>query len=175
MITFEENFRNEAIFDIAKKIATAARTAPKARGTDNMTIAVVCGDALESIAQAMHQYSEKHDVAFFARDAENLRQSGAVVLIGSKVSCLGLNCGYCGFPTCAEKAKYAEVPCFFNANDMGIAIGSAVALAANLRVDNRVMFSVGKMAKDMDLLPGCSMVLAIPLSVSGKSPFFDRK
>jgi uncharacterized ferredoxin-like protein len=58
---------------------------------------------------------------------------------------------------------------------MGIAVGSAVALAANLRVDNRVMFSVGKMAKDMDLLPGCSMVLAIPLSISGKSPFFDRK
>ena len=77
--------------------------------------------------------------------------------------------------TCAEKAKYANVPCFFNANDMGIAVGSAVALAANLRVDNRVMFSVGKVAKDMDLLPGCSMVLAIPLSVSGKSPFFDRK
>lgn len=175
MITFEETFRNEAIFDIAKKIATAARTAPKARGTDNMTIAVITGDTLESIAQAMHQYSVKHDVAFFARDAENLRQSGAAVLIGSKVSCLGLNCGYCGFATCAEKAKYAEVPCFFNANDMGIAIGSAVALAANLRVDNRVMFSVGKMAKDMNLLPGCSMVLAIPLSVSGKSPFFDRK
>lgn len=175
MIIFEETFRNEAIFDIAKKIATAARTAPKARGTDNMTIAVITGETLESIAQAMHQYSEKHDVAFFARDAENLRQSGAAILIGSKVSCLGLNCGYCGFATCAEKAKYAEVPCFFNANDMGIAIGSAVALAANLRVDNRVMFSVGKMAKDMNLLPGCSMVLAIPLSVSGKSPFFDRK
>lgn len=175
MIVFEEDFRSESIYDVAKKIATAARTAPKARGTDNMIIAVATGDTLEAIAQAMHKYSEKHDVPFFARDAENLRQSTAAVLIGSKVSCLGLNCGYCGFATCAEKAKYAKVPCFFNANDMGIAVGSAVSLAADMRVDSRVMFSVGKMAMDMNLMPGCSMVLAIPLSVSGKSPFFDRK
>jgi uncharacterized ferredoxin-like protein len=175
MIVFEEDFRSESIYDVAKKIATAARTAPKARGTDNMTIAVATSDTLEAIAQAMHKYSEKHDVPFFARDAENLRQSAAAVLIGSKVSCLGLNCGYCGFATCAEKAKYAKVPCFFNANDMGIAVGSAVSLAADMRVDSRVMFSVGKMAMDMNLMPSCSMVLAIPLSVSGKSPFFDRK
>jgi uncharacterized ferredoxin-like protein len=58
---------------------------------------------------------------------------------------------------------------------MGIAVGSAVSLAGDMRVDSRVMFSVGKMAMDMNLMPGCSMVLAIPLSVSGKSPFFDRK
>lgn len=175
MIVFEEEFRNDSIYDVAKKIATAARTAPKARGTDNMEIAVATGDTLEAIAVVMTKYAEEHDVAFFARDAENLRRSAAVVLIGSKVSCLGLNCGYCGFATCAEKAKYANVPCFFNANDMGIAVGSAVALAANLRVDNRVMFSVGKMAKDLGLLKDCAMVLAIPLSVSGKSPYFDRK
>ena len=175
MIIHEENFRNECIFDVAKKIAIAARTAPKARGTDNLEIAIIVGEELESIAVAMTNFAERHDVSFFARDAENLRKSDAVVLIGTKVSCLGLNCGYCGFPTCAEKATHSQVPCFFNANDMGIAIGSAVSVAANYRVDNRVMFSVGKMVKDMGLLKGCDMILAIPLSVSAKSPYFDRK
>ena len=124
MIIHEENFRNECIFDVAKKIAIAARTAPKARGTDNLEIAIIVGEELESIAVAMTEFAERHDVSFFARDAENLRKSDAVVLIGTKVSCLGLNCGYCGFPTCAEKATHSQVPCFFNANDMGIAIGS---------------------------------------------------
>jgi uncharacterized ferredoxin-like protein len=66
------------------------------------------------------------------------------------------------------------VPCFFNANDLGIAIGSATSLAADFRVDSRVMFSVGQAVLSLNLLPECSMVLALPLSVSGKSIFFDR-
>ena len=38
------------------------------------------------------------------------------------------------------------------------------------------MFSVGKAAASLGL-PGekCQMVVGIPLSVSGKSPYFDRK
>jgi len=95
------------------------------------------------------------------------------MLFGTRVSPLGLNCGYCGFDTCASKG--GEIPCFFNANDMGIAIGSAVSRAADLRLDNRVMFSAGRTAMEMGLLPGCTMILALPLAAKGKSPFFDRK
>ena len=62
----------------------------------------------------------------------------------------------------------------FNTNDLGIAIGSAAALAADFRIDSRVMFSVGQAVLDLNLLPECSMVLALPLSVSRKSIFFDR-
>ena len=59
--------------------------------------------------------------------------------------------------------------------DLGIAIGSAVSVATDARVDNRVMFSIGRAAMEMKLLGDrvCQMV-GIPLSVSGKSPFFDR-
>jgi len=66
-------------------------------------------------------------------------------------------------------------PCFFNANDLGIAIGSAVSVACDNRIDNRVMYTVGYTANKMNLLPNSDIVLGLPLSVSGKSPFFDRK
>ena len=38
---------------------------------------------------------------------------------------------------------------------MGIAIGSAVSVAADNRVDSRVMFSIGKVAEEMDYAEGC--------------------
>ena len=64
----------------------------------------------------------------------------------------------------------------FFARDVGIAIGSAAAAAADARVDSRVMFSVGRAARSLGLLgASVTLVLGIPLSVSGKSPFFDRK
>ena len=48
--------------------------------------------------------------------------------------------------------------------------------SAYARVDNRVMFSVGRAARSLGLLgASVTLVLGIPLSVSGKSPFFDRK
>ena len=66
--------------------------------------------------------------------------------------------------------------CAWDAADVGIAIGSSAAVAADARVDNRVMFSVGRAARSLGLLgASVTLVLGIPLSVSGKSPFFDRK
>ena len=173
MITFEEDIRNENIKDIAKMLMTAARTAPKARGTDNLVLAVATDDTIVEIAEKMKQLAVERNMDFLNRDAENILNCGAVVLFGMKISPLGLNCGACGFATCGEKPK--NVPCFFNANDLGIAIGSAASLAADLRVDSRVMFSVGQAVLDLNMMPECSMVLALPLAVKGKSIFFDRK
>ncbi|MBQ3594818.1 MAG: ferredoxin [Bacteroidales bacterium] len=173
MITFEEDIRNENIKDIAKMLMTAARTAPKARGTDNLVLAVATDDTIVEIAEKMKQLAVERNMDFLNRDAENILNCGAVVLFGMKISPLGLNCRACGFATCGEKPK--NVPCFFNANDLGIAIGSAASLAADLRVDSRVMFSVGQAVLALNMMPECSMVLALPLAVKGKSIFFDRK
>ena len=53
---------------------------------------------------------------------------------------------------------------------------ASAAAGADARVDNRVMFSVGRAARSLGLLgASVTLVLGIPLSVSGKSPFFDRK
>lgn len=172
MITFEEDIRNENIKDIAKMLMTAARTAPKARGTDNLVLAVATDDSIVEIAAKMRELAAERNMEFLNRDADNILQCGAVVLFGMKISPLGLNCAACGFPTCSEKPK--NVPCFFNANDLGIAIGSAASLAADMRIDSRVMFSVGQAVLALDMMPECSMVLALPLAVKGKSIFFDR-
>ena len=52
----------------------------------------------------------------------------------------------------------------------------AAAMAANLRMDNRILFSAGRAAINLKLLgDGVGQVFALPLSVSGKSVFFDRK
>ena len=101
----------------------------------------------------------------------------AVVLFGMEEQRRGLNggCQYCHFADCADCAEKNGL-CAWDAMDVGIAIGSAAAAAADARVDNRVMFSVGRAARSLGLLgTSVTLVLGIPLSVSGKSPFFDRK
>lgn len=173
MILHEEEIRRESILNMAQEIAIAIRTAPKARGTDNLSIAIVTDDTIKILADKMRQIGTEQNLDFFKRDADNIMQSEAVILIGTKISPLGLNCRYCGFETCSVKPH--DVPCFFNANDLGIAIGSAASKAADLRLDNRVMFSAGNAAMQMNMLPNCSVILAIPLTARGKSPFFDRK
>lgn len=175
MIRTEQQGRNAALLDVAARMMTAARTAPKARGVDNLKLAVVSGEDLERLAQRMEQTGQATGQKFFVRDAANIRQSEALVLFGTCVAALGLNCGYCGFPTCAAKDSSSPLtPCVFNSNDLGIAIGSAASVAADSRVDTRVMFSAGYAARELGMLEGCSYILAMPLSCTGKSPFFDR-
>ena len=164
------------ILTTAQAMCAAARTAPKTKGQDYLDTCIVTGDDLEPLATKMEELSDAHNAAFLRRDAGNIRKSGAVVLLGAKNVPHGLNglCQYCGFPDCAAAAD-AGAACVYTSMDLGIAIGSASAIAADNRVDSRVMFSAGRAALALGLLPGCSMVIAIPLSVSGKSPYFDRK
>lgn len=176
MIENQTDTRNETLRHVAALMMNAARTAPKARGIDNLEIAMLTGDAIERLASKLKEMSAEPGRAFFARDAENILQSGAVVLVGCRYGVMGLNCGWCGFPTCAEKTGQAPLaPCAFNTNDLGIAVGSAVSVAADHRADCRVLYSGGVGALALDMLPGCRAALAIPVSATGKSPFFDRK
>ncbi len=165
------------IIDIAKNMALAARTAPKARGTDNLEILIATNSELKKLAECMQQISERDKVAFFTRDAENVLQSSAVLLIGTRYKALGLkNCGWCGWQTCQEKEKHPEHPCAYNLTDLGIAIGSAVSMAADYRIDNRIMFSIGKAALELKWFSNdVKAAFGIPLSATNKNPFFDRK
>jgi uncharacterized ferredoxin-like protein len=44
------------------------------------------------------------------------------------------------------------------------------------RVDNRIMYSAGMAARDLKLLgDDIQIIYCIPLSCTGKNPFFDRK
>lgn len=173
MIQNERDTRHEHVLHVARQMMTAARTAPKGKGIDIIEIAMASGEDLQRISQQMIALSEETGMKFFLRDADNVLNAECVVFIGTHEEPLGLNCGHCGFPACAARPE--GVPCAINSVDVGIAIGSACATAADNRVDTRVMFSAGLAAQRLDILKGCKQVFAILVSASSKNPFFDRK
>ncbi len=173
MIQNERMCRNGHVLNVARQMMTAARTAPKGKGIDAIEIALVSGEDLKTLSAEMEAMVEKHGMKFFLRDAANILQAECVIIIGTREQPQGLNCGHCGYPTCASRS--AGVPCALNVVDVGIAIGSACATASDLRVDTRVMFSAGLAAQQLQWLPDCHSVFAIPVSASSKNPFFDRK
>jgi uncharacterized ferredoxin-like protein len=152
---------------------TAARTAPKGKGIDVIEIALVTDDDIRKLSDKMIAMAEENGMKFFLRDADNILQAECIIIIGTRACAQGLNCGHCGFPTCASRPE--GIPCALNTVDVGIAVGSACATAADLRVDTRVMFSAGLAAQQLGWLKDCATVFAIPVSASSKNPFFDRK
>lgn len=176
MITEEKNCRTESVLAVAHEMMSAARTAPKACGRDNLEIIVVSGEDMGLLSEKMREISISKSLEFFSRDADSVDACQAVVLIGTKARIYGLNCGLCGFGDCKAKVKTApDTPCSFNVNDLGLAVGSAVSIAADRRIDNRIMYSAGVAAKELQMIKGTYMAFAIPLSVSGKNVFFDRQ
>ncbi len=175
MILNQRDDRTSHVINVARHMMNAARTAPKGKGFDIVEIALVEGENdLKALSAKMVEVSEETGMKFFLRDAENIKQGQCVVLIGTRTELMGLNCAHCGFATCAEKP--IETPCAINSIDVGIAIGSACATAADMRVDTRVMFSAGLAAQRLGWLgEGVTQVMAIAVSSSSKSPFFDRK
>ena len=173
MIQNERDCRHEHVLDVARQMLTAARTAPKGKGIDVIEAALVTGEDIKKLSEKMVAMVEEHGMKFFLRDADNILQAECVIIIGTREQTQSLNCGHCGFPTCAGRPE--GVPCALNTVDVGIAVGSACAMAADLRVDTRVMFSAGLAAQRLDWLKGCKTVFAIPVSTSSKNPFFDRK
>jgi uncharacterized ferredoxin-like protein len=81
----------------------------------------------------------------------------------------------CGYKNCAEKRKYPDHPCIFNTTDLGIALGSAVSVAMDKRIDNRILYTAGQAILDLKLLgERVKAAYAIPISSSSKNIFFDR-
>ena len=154
----------------------AARTAPKAKGIDNLVIFTFSGIEKENLAKKMEEIAFKgYQSRIFSRDAKNVHQAQAVLVIGTKLDTRNLDCSFCGFETCAQ-CKKAGARCVYNLVDLGIALGSAVSIATNHRVDNRIMYTVGYTATKYKLLGGkVKVAFGIPLSVGGKNIFFDRK
>jgi len=190
-IIYGKKVEEEAVIDAAKLMAVSARTAPKTRGVDRVTTAIVMGEEKERLALAMEKKSDrfvdeewKHS---FKRNVENVRKSAAVLLVGVKGTMppkpeRPMDCGACGFPNCAAfiKAKKKNGNDFtgplsiFEVLDLGIALGSAVKTASGLNVDNRIMYTVGAAAKSLKLLDA-DLIIGVPVSATGKNMYFDKK
>jgi uncharacterized ferredoxin-like protein len=175
MIIVDPETDLETLFLAAKSACVAARTAPKGKGLDLLVTAVLSGAEKENLTRQMRIIAEREGVPSFNRDAENIDSSPVLVLIGSRKQPLGLKfCGLCGYANCADMLAVGG-SCTFNAGDLGIALGSAVSRLADCRIDNRIMYTVGMAAKEVEILgPQVELIYGIPLSISGKSPYFDR-
>jgi uncharacterized ferredoxin-like protein len=153
MIVDSNQAEKEAVLNVAKLMITAARTAPKAGGIDNITAAIITGEEKNGIADKLEKIGRDKGPDFFIRDSQNLRSADVLVLIGVKT----------------EEEEWKSLKLI----DLGIAIGSAVKIASIFNIDNRIMYSVGVAAEEMGIIEGT--ILGIPLSVKGKNIFFDRK
>ena len=176
MLQNEKQFKDQVVEQIAQEMSLAARTAPKAKGLDLLEIIVIKGETIKKLSDKMKQIGEKEKHQTFIRDGGNVLNASAIVIIGTKRENLNLKyCGLCGFGTCAGNDKAGGI-CAFNTGDLGIAVGSAVAVAADHRIDNRIMYTVGKAAIDAGLMDkDICVAYGIPLSATGKNPFFDRR
>ena len=166
----------QAAVQVASLMAAAARTAPKTRGVDNIRVMAIDDDATrQRVVDKMREIAKRNELPFFERDANGVANSPALLVFGVASNPVGLNCGYCGKPTC-ESLEGNHGVCAFNSIDLGIAVSSAASMANQFHVDNRVMYSVGRACLELGLFDsGVKQALGIPLSITGKNPFFDRK
>jgi len=161
---YEHEIITRTVIDVAKLMAIAAKTAPKARGVDNIVIRILDKEEeLKLLADKMDELSQSHG-EFFSRDAQNVRNSQAVVLIGCKVVNMNLK---------TPKDWKIDADTICSIINLGIALGSAVKTASILNVDNRIMYTIGVAAQELKLIDA-DYVFGIPLSATSKSIYFDR-
>jgi uncharacterized ferredoxin-like protein len=178
----------DAVATVANLMALAARTAPKAKGVDTIFVKVLTKKEIKDLATRLKSLGEERDLHFFLRDAKNIAASDGCIIIGAQGNVpAGVNCGACGFSTCAEFTKnfikkdkkttdFTGPNCSVRMADLGIALGSAVKTAQVHNVDNRIMYTGGVAAMDLGTLgEDCTIAYAIPLSATGKNIYFDRK
>jgi len=175
MIKYMENAERDAALQVADFMAAAARTAPKGSGKDKVITLILTGEDKDKLAEEMRRAAAEYEEEFIERDSYNVDNSYCVVLIGVKSEPFGLNnCSMCGFENCGKMVK-AGANCAFNITDLGIAVGSAVSVAADHRIDNRVMYSAGRGAVRMGIFPeDVRVCYGIPLYTGAKSIYFDR-
>ncbi len=156
---YKENIRNAALAMISR-----AKTAPKAKGVDNLVYYLLEKEDIKKVSEKLEELAIEKDIPFFLRDSKNIRDLSYIVLIGTKK------------PTEKSYKKLKlEENIDFNSVNLGIALGSAVSVADMYGVDTRIMYTIGYAVRNMDLIKQeLQDAYGIPLSVSEKNIFFDR-
>ena len=174
----------QGLLRAAELMMVSCRTAPRSGGVDDVDTVLLTGSEKDEIATEMDKMADERKIDGFRRDADNVRRSEALLLVGvNGRKNFGLSCGACGYSTCEEFTRAHVVrgldfegpSCIFKMLDLGIALGSAAKTAGNLNVDNRIMYRAGTAARRLGHLSTSSVVMGIPISSYGKSIYFDRK
>lgn len=151
-----------------RRIAIAAigkaKTAPKAKGVDNLVYGILEKEDIKLVYEKMIEIGKRDDITFFIRDANNIQFTKFIIFIAvldknspSYIKVKGLE---------DTKTDYIN---------LGIAIGGCLDVINTFGCDTRVMWSIGQALKELDILKKeVSEILTLPLSLTEKNPFFDR-
>lgn len=184
-----------AVETVLGLMALAARTAPKSFGMDCLEIQMLTTAERRRITSHMRAMGERKSAAAKTEnkakaltldwncDAETLERADGILLLGIKGTKVGgVNCGGCGFATCAEmlkaprpKGDFPGPYCMYRLWDLGIAVSSAVAVAAHHFLDNRMFQKLGAAAIELGIMNQSAPIIGIGVSCSAKNIFFDRK
>lgn len=183
IITSKEG-EGQGLLRAASLMMISSRTAPKSGGVDDIETILITGEEKAELVTEMEKMGDERNIEGFKRDADSVKQSEAVLMVGvNGKRSFGLSCGACGYTTCQKFDAAARVSgldfegptCIFKAMDLGVALGSAAKMASDLNVDNRIIYRAGTAAKRLGYLSQSNIVMGIPISASGKSIYFDRK
>ncbi len=170
----------DTVRSVGDLMELAARTAPKGLGQDFIEAGVLSDAERLALGNNMIKIASEKNTPNWERDGQNVLDCDAVVLIGLLPhKGAGLDCGACGFASCREFNERSMIKDFEGPNcairllDLGIALGSAVKVASDMNVDNRIMYRIGVSAKRLGISKG-RISHGIPLSATGKNIFFDR-
>lgn len=170
----------ETVRFVGELMALSSRTAPKAVGQDFIEARLLTDSERVALGTDMVGIGKERGIWGFERDGKNVLDSDAVLIVGLlDHKGVGLNCGACGFATCAEfnasshRGDFEGPNCAVRLLDLGIALGSAAKTASDHNVDNRIMYRAGVSARRLGLSKA-RIVHGIPLSASGKNIFYDR-
>lgn len=87
----------DAVKTVADLMMAAARTAPKSMGIDSLVIQTLDREEMRAVAEKMDALGTETGMTFFNTNADHVRNSDQMVLIGVKGRLpLGANCGGCG-------------------------------------------------------------------------------
>ena len=151
MIISSEDAEREAVLCVSQLMVAAARTAPKSGGRDSIKTLILLDGDKDRLADEMQKMAPS------SLSHENVKNSDAVVLVG------------------VDFGSPVEEWMNFRAKliDLGIALGSAVKVAGDLNVDNRIMYRAGLAAQKLGIMKA-DEVQGIPIAIKGKNIFFDR-
>lgn len=171
---------DKILYNVAEMMALSARTAPKTKGEDYITIKILEGQEVKDLAEKMENYGDATGKPNYDRDARGVKMSSAVLLLAlNKAEPAGLDCGACGFSRCdqlklkREGNEFDGPICAWRLVDLGIALGSAVKTASLFNADNRIMYRIGVVARREGMIEG-EVTIGVPLAAAGKNIFFDR-
>jgi uncharacterized ferredoxin-like protein len=176
MFTEGPDAEKDALLQVAHLMCLAARTAPKGGGVDGIVTAVAGKAVKARLAAEMRKIGEEREMKAYLLNADQVDDSDWVVLIGTKLKRYKVKtCNFCGYEGCGRN-KEAKGICAIAVGDLGIAVGSAASVAGRHHADNRVMFTVGKAALNLNLLgDDVKIAYGIPLGSNGKNIFFDKE